>query len=255
MTGRLPAALRGWVLPLLLVGLWGLATDRAWIDSAFLASPARVAAAPFDPQVRALVEQGLVASVLRYVEGACLGVVLGTAFGLLLGLSPLADRLFGQSFHGFRQIAMFAWVPLFTAWFGVGETTKLAFVALAAFKPMVMAAQEGVRAAPVALREVGQSLCLSRRRTLLSIILPAALPALVTGLQLAFTFAWLATIGVEALVGFGNGLGAVLIEGRNNFRMDVVLFGILVIGGLGLLLHLALDRLAARVLRRAGARA
>jgi sulfonate transport system permease protein len=255
VNARFPVALRGWILPLALVVLWWWATERAWVDAAFLASPARVAAVPFDPQVRDLMEQGLLASVLRYLQGAALGVLLGTAFGLLLGLSPVADRLFGQSFHGFRQVAMFAWVPLFTAWFGVGETTKLAFVALAAFKPMVVATQDGVRAAPLALREVGQSLCLSRQRTLVSIVLPAALPSLVTGLQLAFTFAWLATIGVEALVGFGSGLGAVLIDGRDNFRMDVVLFGILVIGGLGLLLNLALDRLAARVLRWAGVRA
>lgn len=240
---------RGFVLPVVMSLAWWGATALRLGDPAFLVPPERVLLAPFDPAVRDLIVGGLGASLRRYVEGVLIGSAIGIALGVTMGLSRIADRLLSPNIQGFRQIAIFAWIPLLTAWLGVGEATKIAFVAIAAFKPMVLAAQQGIRAAPPTLIEAGRVLCLTRRRMLLRIQLPAAVPSLLTGLQLALTFAWLATIGAEALVGFGQGLGTVLIHGRETFRMDVVLFGILLVGGLGFLINAALDRLIRRLFR------
>lgn len=244
MISAVPQSLRGWIVPAALVALWWVSTAAQWVDPAFLVSPAKVLAVPLDPATRVMLLDGAKASLVRYLEGVAIGSLVGIALGLLIGLSRTAELLIAPNFNGFRQVALFAWVPLFTAWFGIGETTKILLVAIAAFKPMVLATQAGVRAAPPALRETARMLCLSRRHTLTNLILPAAVPEMVTGLRLAFTFAWVATIGVEALVGFGNGLGTILTEGRENFRMDEVLFGILAVGVLGFILSLILDRAA-----------
>jgi sulfonate transport system permease protein len=239
--------LRGLLVPGVLIAVWWLATSLRWVDPRLLPSIESVALVPFDPVVRRLVLEGIVNTLTRNVEGALIGSFVGLLFGAALGLSRLFDQALGPSFHAFRNVAMFAWVPLLTAWFGLGEATRILFIAIAAFKPMVMNTQEGIRSAPRQYLEVGRALCLSRRQLLCKIVLPAALPSILAGLQLAFIYSWLATIGVETLVSFTKGIGSVLHEGQQHFRMDVLFFGILLIGSLGFVFN-SLVRLAGRQL-------
>ncbi len=79
--------------------------------------------------------------------------MLGIAFGLLLGLSPLAARIAGPSFHAAKQIAVLAWIPIISVWFGFAETAKVVFVAVAAFVPVALNTIEGVASAPKAMVE------------------------------------------------------------------------------------------------------
>ena len=220
--------------------LWVLAIRQGWADPRLLPSPLSVLRAPADPFVSFLLVRGVKASLLRYAQGVAIGSSLGLLAGLWLGLSPRAWRMVGPTFNGLRQVAIFAWIPLLTAWLGVGEPAKIAFIALAAFKPMTLATQQGVSGVSGAYLETGRALRLGRWPTIVKIMLPAAAPALLTGLQLAFLSGWLATLGVETLVGFGEGLGAMLLAGREHFRMDMVVLGILVTGVIGLVFNLAL---------------
>ncbi|WP_295458562.1 ABC transporter permease [uncultured Thiodictyon sp.] len=183
------------------------------------------------------------------MEGALIGSFIGLLFGALLGFSRTADRTLGPSFHVFRQIAMFAWIPLLTAWFGIGEATRILFISIAAFKPMVMNTQEGIRSVPAAYLEVGRAMCLSRWQMLRKVILPAALPSSLTGLQLAFIASWLATIGVETLVSFSVGVGSILREGQEHFHMEVLFFGIILIGALGFVFNSLVNVGSRRLLR------
>jgi sulfonate transport system permease protein len=244
-----PTAWLGWLIPGLLLALWWMSSHFGWVDGRLLAPIEKVVMAPFDPVVQRLVLDGVLSSLWRNILGGAIGSAAGLAFGVWLGLSPRADRMIGPSFHAFRQIAMFAWIPLFTAWFGIGETTRVLFIALAAFKPMAVNTQEGIRSVPSHYLEVGRAMCLSRWRLLSKVILPAALPSVLAGLQLAFIYAWLATIGVETLVGFSKGIGSVLIEGQQHFRMEVVLFGIILIGTLGFMFNMVVKRVSNRLLR------
>ncbi len=239
----------GCILPASLILSWWLATRYGWIDSRLLAPIDKVLAAPFNPVVRKLVIEGLLASLGRNLEGALIGSFIGLLFGALLGFSRTADRTLGPSFHVFRQIAMFAWIPLLTAWFGIGEATRILFISIAAFKPMVMNTQEGIRSVPAAYLEVGRAMCLSRWQMLRKVILPAALPSSLTGLQLAFIASWLATIGVETLVSFSVGVGSILREGQEHFHMEVLFFGIILIGALGFVFNSLVNVGSRRLLR------
>jgi sulfonate transport system permease protein len=162
---------------------------------------------------------------------------------VLLGLSRPTDRAIGPSFHAVRQIAIFAWVPLLTAWFGNGESGKVVFIALGAFYPVVMGTYEGIRGVPPHLREIGQLYCFGPWRLLRRIVLPAAVPAIVGALQLALIFSWLATIGAEYLMG-GASRG-----GREQLRTDIVLLGVTVIAASGYLLNTLLRAGSRRMLR------
>jgi len=91
--------------------------------------------------------------------------------------------------------------------------------------------------------EIARVLCLKPHRVLLKIILPTALPAIMTGLRLGLIYAWLATIGAEYLFTTTTGIGSMMMDARDLFRMDLVILGMAVIGGIGFALNLILSRL------------
>lgn len=170
------------------------------------------------------------------------------ALGTLLGLSRIADRIVLPCFNGIKQIALLAWIPLISVWFGFDEAAKVVFIALAAAIPVVLNTVEGMRAAPKALIEVANSLRLTRVQQLFRLYLPAALPSILTGIQLALIYSWLATVGSEYFMAVGPGIGGLIIAGRERFDMDLVLLGILLRGLIGFALNSLANQLGHRLL-------
>lgn len=243
----LPAVPKGAWLPLGLLALWsGFALSGA-AQSPLFVSPLAVLAAPFlDPDGREI-WAALGASMLRIFAGGLIGAVLGFLLGAFCGLTRGAALAFAPTVHSLRQIAVFAWIPLFTAWFGNGEATKLVFTALSTFFPLFLATEQGMRATPVALKEVAATLGLSRRARFLRLSLPAALPNIEVGIQIAALSAWIGTIGAEYAIGNGRGLGSYIASARDQFRMDIVLVGVFVLAAGGVALHRACRLLSARL--------
>jgi len=134
-------------------------------------------------------------------------------------------------------------------WFGLGDTAKVVFLSLAALVPVVVNTCDGVRNAPPKLLEVARVYGYSRWQTFAQVVLPAAAPAIFTGVYLALIYSWLATIGAEYLLVAGVGIGNLLIEGSEHFQMDLVIFGMFVVGVIGWLMN-ALARVAERRLAR-----
>jgi sulfonate transport system permease protein len=160
--------------------------------------------------------------------------------------------MISPTLHGARQIALFAWIPLLSAWLGNGEMMKTALIALAAFFPVVLNVEAGCRDVPLGYREVGRLLALDRINEIVLIILPSATPTIISGLELAFAIAWIGTIGAEYLIGTGymyasaDGIGAFLAGARENARMDLVVVAILSLALAGFVL----DRLIIRASKR-----
>lgn len=218
--------------------VWWLAGRLHWINPVTLPTPEGLVSALATADIAHDLGRALLASLVRVLEGATLGATLGVVLGGALGLSPTLDRLVSPSFHAFRQVPLFAWIPLLTAWLGGGDVAKVAFVALAAFKPSLMGAYEGVQSVSPQHREVGQVLCFPRGRMLWRIVAPSAWPATVAGLQLALIYAWLGAIGAEYLMGgVAQGVGAFVIAARERLETSQVYLGILVIAVIGLSLN------------------
>src|SRR5690606_9649142 len=136
------AAPRGWqglLLPVALLALWQAANSFGWVDGNILTSPLEVLRSLLAGLADGTLPEALYLSLQRSLVGLLLGGGAGFALGLLLGLAPVAERLLGPSLSALRQVALFAWVPLLTAWFGLGEGAKVVFVALAAFFPLFIA--------------------------------------------------------------------------------------------------------------------
>ncbi|MCY1178633.1 putative aliphatic sulfonates transport permease protein SsuC [compost metagenome] len=176
-------------------------------------------------------------SVGRALGGLVLGGSLGFGFGVLLGLSHVAERFLGPSLAGLRQIAIFAWVPLLTAWFGLGELAKWVFVGLAAFFPLFIATQRSVANLSPQLAEAAQVLRLNFWQRLRRLVLPGAAPGIFAGLRLGLIYAWLGTIGAEYFMPSGGGIGSLMIGAQQLLRMDLIMSSMLLIGLTGALLN------------------
>jgi sulfonate transport system permease protein len=176
----------------------------------------------------------------------------GVAFGLLIGTSRTADRAVGPSFHTLRQITLFAWIPLLSAWFGNGEGAKIVFIALSAFFPAALNTHEGLRTIPIQYFELAKAMNFSRRQRVLRLLLPGALPSIFVGIQIALISGWIGTVGAEYVLGVGRGLGIFIAEARGQFRMDLVLLGVLMLALVGFVINVACRRVFGHLLRWQG---
>lgn len=229
-----PLNWRAWVLPVLLLLLWGFVTGAEYVDTRIIVPPQSVLESGWKELQKTDFYEGVALSLWRDVSGFGLGALLGIAAGVLLGVAPWASHLFGPTFHTLRQISLFAWLPLLSAIAGSGNLSKVIFIAFSTFYPVVLATLHGVQSIHPAHREVAKVYGFTPYQTLGRLILPSAAPQILSGLKLGLVYAWIATIGAEFLLyDFSNGLGMVVQRGRSAFRVDVILFGLLVIGILG----------------------
>ena len=123
-----PPALRGWVLPALILLFWWWAVASGWSTSPLLVSPVAVWDRALQQVTSGELWAALSASLWRNARGFLLGASAGLAVGVLLGWSRWAERLVGPSFHTLKQISLFAWIPMLSMWFGLGDGAKVAFI-------------------------------------------------------------------------------------------------------------------------------
>jgi sulfonate transport system permease protein len=207
-----------------------------------LVPPERVLMLPFSDEAGQQIWAALAASIARMVTGFAVGAAAGIGFGLAIGVSLTAQPAFAQSFNALRQITLFAWIPLLTAWFGNGDSAKIVYIALSAFFPLALNTYEGIKNIPLTYVEVARVLRFTRRQRLTRLLLPGALPSICIGVQVALITAWLDTVGAEYAMGAGRGLGSFLLAGREQFRMDAVLLGVIVLALVGYAINVAFRR-------------
>lgn len=238
---------RGAVLPLAVALIWSTASAAGILSGPMAVSPLEVVVTPFvDPSGREL-WMALLASVARVIMGGVLGGFIGLVLGYLAGMHRIATLGLAPTVHTVRQVALFAWIPLLTAWFGNGESTKLVFTALSTFFPLFLATEQGVRQAPLPLIEAAQTLGLRPWTRVRKLYLPAALPSIYVGLQIAVLSAWIGTIGAEYAIGNGRGLGSYIASARDQFRMDIVIVGVFTLACGGVALSAAVRFVTTRI--------
>ena len=240
---------QSWWLPLALFGLWQVSVELQWVDPQILLSPLAVLQSTWQGLADGSLSTALGLSLKRTLGGLLLGGALGFGFGVLLGLSRTSERLLGPSLSALRQIAIFAWVPLLTAWFGLGELSKGVFVALAAFFPLFIATQRSVTHLSPQLREAAQVMRLNLWQRLRLLVLPGAAPGIFAGLRLSLIYAWLGTIGAEYFMPSNGGIGSLMIGAQQLLRMDTLFSGMLLIGLTGAALNLIGQTLETRATR------
>lgn len=241
-----PKLRRGLVLPLGLLAAWQLVTELQLVNTHLLVRPDQVLAAAQRELGEGQLLSHLGHSIARDLGGALLGTVVGVLVGALMAMSRLGERLIGPSFHAAKQVAIFAWIPLMSVWLGTGELAKVVFIASAAFYPVVLNTYEGIRGVARHHVEVARVFRFSRWQVIRKVIWPSAAPSVFVGVHLALIYSWLATIGAEYLLGAAPGVGNLMIDGRETFRMDKVLLGVVIVGVVGFALSSLAAKLEAR---------
>ncbi|MEY4581235.1 MAG: hypothetical protein RL701_5938 [Pseudomonadota bacterium] len=246
---RLARAARAAVVPIAILTLWRTAVQHRWVNPLLLAPPEKVITRLATEINEGELFSQILASVQRDLIGFAIGAGIGVLLGGLLGASKWADRVIGPTFHAYKQVAIFAWIPLMSVWLGNGESAKVAFVALAAFYPVVQSTYEGVRGVPPQFVEVARVFRFTPWQLVRRVILPSAAPSIFAGVHLALVYSWLATLGAEYLLAAGAGVGNLMIEGRESFAMDKVALGVIIAGAVGASLNAVASALETRTLR------
>ena len=196
----------------------------------------------------------LLASLGRVFAGFGLAALLGVPLGLCSGRVVTVNRLFASTIGGLRAVPGICWLPLALIWFGIGFRTTVFLVALAAFFPIYQNALTGARSVAPIYYQAGAMLGVSRLRGVFAILLPLAMPNLLTGLRLGMGISW-AYLVLGELTGVPDGLGAVIMDARMLGQTDMILVGILLIALVGRLcdrLLVGLLRLCSKSARRLG---
>ena len=224
----------GLVLPIAFLLLWAIASKLNWVNPKLIPAPLEVLKIAVHQFQQQEFWAGLGASLFRDLAGFGIGSILAITFGIVVGVSRWANYLFLPSFNVLRQISLFAWLPLITTFLDYGNSAKILFIVLSVFYPVALHTIDGVRQIPLHQYEVAKVYQFNAWQTLSKLILPAAASQIFLGLQLGLIFAWVATIGAEFLLAnYGVGLGNIVIRGRAALDVGLIVFGLIVIGFIG----------------------
>lgn len=221
----------GVLLPAVLLLLAELGVRRGAIPANLLPAPSEIART-----LAYLAQNGLAAhvasSTLRVVGGFAIGAALAVVLGAAVALDKRVEALLDPSFQALRAIPSLAWVPLLLLWFGIDETPKLVLIAIGAFFPVYMGVASGIRGVDRKLIEVGRLYQLGRVALARRVLVPAALPSVMTGLRNGLSLAWMFMVAAE-LIAASRGLGYLLSDGRETSRADIVIAAIVLLAILG----------------------
>jgi NitT/TauT family transport system permease protein len=179
---------------------------------------------------------------MRVTLGFALAVALGLPLGLLSGRVAVCRQLMSATINGLRAVPGISWLPLALVWFGIGMRTTVFLVALAAFFPIYINTAAGARQVSERFYQSGAMMGVGRIRGVFGILLPAAMPQIISGLRLGLGIAW-AYLVLGELTGVPNGLGAVIMDARMLGRIDIILVGIFIIAAMGRISDLLLNTL------------
>ena len=229
-----------------LLALWVAATAEVKEGPQLLVPPGQVIEAIRELAISGELAAHLQASLGRLALGFGVGGGLGLLFGLGIGASRTLDELLSPSFHAVRQIPSIAFIPMLVLMFGVEETFKIVVVAKSTFFPIALATAEGVRGVPRSQHEVARVLELRPWQLARHIVLPSIVPPVVTGVRVALGRSWMVLVAAE-IIAAEAGLGQMMEHGRQMFRIDVVLVGVLVTSLAGILIERGMRRLERRL--------
>jgi len=228
-----------------LIALWQLVTATGLVSPIFLPSPMRVLRALWDLAVSGDLWRHMSASLVRIGYGWLIGTVFGIALGLMVGLFTVARAAGLPLVEAIYPIPKIALLPLLILWLGIGEGSKVATIALSVFFPTAIATFGGVDSVPRNLIRMAQSFNVPLRRIVSQVLIPGALPGILTGFRISIAAALLVLVAAE-MIGAQYGIGAFLILTGNMMQTDRLMAGVVVVSLLGL----AMSRIVSTVERR-----
>ncbi|GGX85628.1 ABC transporter permease [Streptomyces anandii] len=242
---RLPAA--GLIGPLAVLALWAAASAAGRLDPGAIPAPWTVLRTAGHLWTEGTLATDVATSLRRAAYGFAIGLTAGVVLALASGLSRVGEALIDGTVQLNRAIPTLGLIPLFILWLGIGETFKIAIIAIVVYIPVYLnthAALSGIDSRFVELAEVQG---LSRLAFVRRIVVPGALPGFFVGLRLGVTGSWLGLVVLEQ-INATSGLGYMMFQATNYGQSDVILVGLLIYGVFGLVSDSAVRLVERRVL-------
>lgn len=228
LTARVPAV-RSIVPFVPVVALWAIVAASGLFPRVFFPGPLDVVRSFGTLVYKGILPDYLEDSVVRLAVGGLAGMALGVPLGVAVGLSARAHAALWPVLLFFQAIGDIAWLPILLIWFGFGLGTMTFVLLYTVLFPVVLNTVLGVRSVPHDLTRAAQSLGASRARILLEVVLPGALPNIVTGLRNGLGYGWRALIAAEIIVGT-SGIGFLMFDARRAGSVVEIMLGMIVLG-------------------------
>lgn len=212
--------------------VWWLVTALGWVKPLFVPSPASIVmkfveiwnvgftGTPFIDHV--------LVSTARVFGAFLLACAIGLPLGLAMGMSPVIRGIFDPPIEFYRPIPPLAYLPLMIIWFGIGETSKVLLIFLSVFAPVVMGARSGVRSAAIEQIHAAYSFGATRWQVMRYVIMPSALPEILTAMRIGTGFGWTTLVAAE-MVAATKGLGYMVLSASQFLQTPIVILGIFII--------------------------
>lgn len=217
---------------LALLCLWAVVSMAGLVPPLFLPTPHEVfeAAISFwkDGYANASMWEHVGASLSRILLSAAIAIGLGVPIGLLMGLNRWAKGVFDTPIEFYWPLPPLAYLPLMIIWLGIGETSKIALLTLAMFAPITVSTQAGVRSVSAERVNAALSLGANRFQLMREVVLPSALPEILTGIRIALGVGWSTLVAAE-LIAATRGVGHFIMSASQFLATDYVFVGIGVI--------------------------
>ena len=224
---------KGLPLPLFILVIWFCGSRMGWWSRFLLPAPETVLLSLLDMLKSGELLHHAASSLLRIIGGFCLSCLIALPLALFCGAYAPFLRQVWPLLEFIRHIPPLAAVPMLILWFGIGEASKLVIIVLASFFPVFLNTLQGISQCDAGLLDVAHSFGYTKRQTVLRVVVPFALPYIITGMRLGIGYSWRSLIAAELLAA-SSGLGYLILSAEQLSRTDVVMAGIFVIGLLGL---------------------
>lgn len=229
--------------------LWWLVAQTGSVPHLFLPTPAEVLATAVlifqEGYANGTLWEHVSASLTRILSALGIAVALGVPVGLLMGLNRWAKGILDTPIEFYWPLPPLAYLPLMIIWLGIGETSKIALLTLAMFAPIVLSAQAGVRSLPIERVNAALTLGANRWQLFCEVVLPSALPEILTGIRIALGVGWGTLVAAE-LIASTRGIGYMTMSASHFLATDAVFVGIGIIAACAFSFSLAM-----RLLERA----
>lgn len=232
-----------------ILGLWSLASAYALVSPVFLPSPRQVVLALYNLAVKGFVDATLAehvgASLIRIFGALLASIAIGIPAGIAIGTSRVGRGILDPVVEFLRPLPPLAYLPLVIIWVGIGEASKITVIALSMLPSIILSTSAGVRSVSKDHVNAARSLGASKGQVLAEVVLPSAVPSILTGIRIALGAGWTTLVAAE-LVAASSGIGFMIQSAAQFLVTDIVIAGIVVIA----LIAILLEYLARQIERR-----
>ena len=220
---------------LILIAVWWLFTFMGWVKPLFVPSPFAVIQKFIDIWNNGFTGtplwEHIAISTARVFGAFLLACVIGIPLGLAMGMSPVMRGIFDPPIEFYRPIPPLAYLPLMIIWFGIGETSKVLLIFLSVFAPVALGTRSGVKSAAIEQIHAAYSFGASRWKVMRHVILPSAMPEILTAMRIGIGFGWTTLVAAE-MVAATKGLGYMVLSASQFLQTSTVIMGIVVIAAI-----------------------